>query len=72
MRSASGRRSRHFDSDGRAMRSLAVSIAVEAAARSGENVVPSCVGAVKAYATIGEIVGRLRLVFGEWRPTGAY
>jgi methylmalonyl-CoA mutase N-terminal domain/subunit len=45
---------------------------VEAAARSGENVVPACVEAVKAYATIGEIVGRLRTVFGEWRPTGAY
>ena len=45
---------------------------VEAAARAGENVVPACVEAVKAYATIGEIVGRLRAVFGEWRPTGAY
>jgi methylmalonyl-CoA mutase N-terminal domain/subunit len=46
--------------------------ALERAARSGENVVPACVEAVKAYATIGEIVGRLRAVFGEWRPTGAY
>jgi methylmalonyl-CoA mutase N-terminal domain/subunit len=45
---------------------------VERAARSGENVVPACVEAVKAYATIGEIVDRLRAVFGEWRPTGAY
>jgi methylmalonyl-CoA mutase N-terminal domain/subunit len=45
---------------------------VEAAARSGENVVPACVEAVKAYATIGEIVGRLRTVFGEWRPSGAF
>ena len=35
------------------------------AARSGENVVPACVEAVKAYATVGEIVGRLRGVFGE-------
>ncbi len=33
---------------------------------------PACVEAVKAYATVGEIVGRLRTVFGEWRPTGAY
>ncbi len=45
---------------------------VERAARSGENVVPACVEAVKAYATVGEIVGRLRTVFGEWRPTGAF
>jgi methylmalonyl-CoA mutase N-terminal domain/subunit len=45
---------------------------VEAAARSGQNIVPACIEAVRAYATIGEIVGRLRDVFGEWRPTGAY
>jgi methylmalonyl-CoA mutase N-terminal domain/subunit len=45
---------------------------VEQAARSGENVVPACVEAVKAYATVGEIVGRLRSVFGEWRPSGAF
>jgi methylmalonyl-CoA mutase N-terminal domain/subunit len=45
---------------------------VEGAARSGENVVPACVEAVKAYATVGEIVGRLRTVFGEWRPTQAF
>jgi methylmalonyl-CoA mutase N-terminal domain/subunit len=45
---------------------------IEAAARSGQNVVPACVEAVKAYATVGEIVARLRAVFGEWRPTGAY
>jgi methylmalonyl-CoA mutase N-terminal domain/subunit len=45
---------------------------VEAAARSGENVVPACVEAVKAYATVGEIVERLRRVFGVWRPTQAF
>ena len=45
---------------------------VERAARSGENVVPACVEAVTAYATVGEIVGRLRSVFGEWRPSGAF
>jgi methylmalonyl-CoA mutase N-terminal domain/subunit len=45
---------------------------VEATARSGENVVPACIEAVKAYATIGEIVGRLRTVFGDWSATGAY
>jgi len=45
---------------------------VESAARSGANVVPACVEAVKVYATVGEIVGRLRAVFGEWRPSGAF
>ena len=45
---------------------------VEQAARSGENVVPACVEAVKAYATVGEIVGCLRTVFGEWRPTSVF
>jgi methylmalonyl-CoA mutase N-terminal domain/subunit len=45
---------------------------VEAAARSGENVVPACIEAVRAYATVGEIVARLRAVLGEWRPSGAF
>jgi methylmalonyl-CoA mutase N-terminal domain/subunit len=45
---------------------------VDRAARSGENVVPACVEAVKVYATVGEIVGRLRAVFGDWRPSGAF
>jgi methylmalonyl-CoA mutase N-terminal domain/subunit len=45
---------------------------VERAARNGENVVPGCVEAVKAYATVGEIVARLKAVFGEWRPTRSY
>jgi methylmalonyl-CoA mutase N-terminal domain/subunit len=45
---------------------------VESAARDGENIVPACVEAVKAYATVGEIVGRLRTVFGEWQASGAF
>jgi methylmalonyl-CoA mutase N-terminal domain/subunit len=45
---------------------------LEHAARAGENVVPACIEAVRAYATVGEIVGRLRAVFGEWRPSGAF
>ena len=45
---------------------------VEGAARSGENVVPACVEAVKAYATVGEIVARLLGVFGSWRPSRAF
>lgn len=45
---------------------------VEAAARAEKNIVPACVEAVKAYATVGEIVGRLRAVFGEWRASNAF
>jgi methylmalonyl-CoA mutase N-terminal domain/subunit len=45
---------------------------LEGAARSGENILPACIEAVKAYATVGEIVARLKRVFGTWRPTGAF
>ncbi len=40
---------------------------VEAAARNGDNVMPTLVDAVKASATLGEISDRLRLAFGEHR-----
>jgi methylmalonyl-CoA mutase N-terminal domain/subunit len=43
--------------------------ALEARARSGENVLPSIVDAVLAWATVGEVAGRLRAVFGEHRET---
>jgi methylmalonyl-CoA mutase N-terminal domain/subunit len=45
---------------------------VEATARAEENIIPACVEAVKAYATVGEIVGRLRRVFGEWQPSSVF
>ena len=38
------------------------------AARGGENLVPACLEAVKAYATHGEMCGALRDVFGEYTP----
>jgi methylmalonyl-CoA mutase N-terminal domain/subunit len=38
---------------------------LEAVACTDENIIPATVAAVKAYATIGEICGRLRKVFGE-------
>lgn len=38
--------------------------AVEAAARSGINLMPAVLDAVKSYATVGEIAGTLRGVFG--------
>jgi methylmalonyl-CoA mutase N-terminal domain/subunit len=48
----------------------AVSLAaLEARARSGENLVPAMVDAVLAWATVGEIATRLRSVFGEHRET---
>jgi methylmalonyl-CoA mutase N-terminal domain/subunit len=43
--------------------------ALEARARSGENLVPAIVDAVLAWATVGEIANRLRAVFGEHRET---
>ncbi len=36
------------------------------AAAGSENVMPACIEAVKAYATVGEIVGALRAVHGAW------
>jgi methylmalonyl-CoA mutase N-terminal domain/subunit len=41
--------------------------AVRRAAENGENLIPSLVEAVSAYATIGEICSELRAVFGEYR-----
>jgi methylmalonyl-CoA mutase N-terminal domain/subunit len=41
------------------------------AVRSDENIMESCVTAVRAYATVGEIVARMRDVVGPWRPTRA-
>ena len=43
--------------------------ALEAKARSGDNLVPAMVDAVLAWATVGEIANRLRGVFGEHRET---
>ena len=40
---------------------------VERAARSDENLMPSILEAVEAYATLGEISDRLRDVFGEYK-----
>jgi methylmalonyl-CoA mutase N-terminal domain/subunit len=38
-------------------------------ARTGENLMPALIDAVLAWATVGEIAGRLREVFGEHRET---
>ncbi len=42
--------------------------AVRAAARAGENLVPPCLAAVKAYATHGELCDAMREVFGVHTP----
>jgi methylmalonyl-CoA mutase N-terminal domain/subunit len=42
---------------------------VEAAARSGENLMPHIIHAVESYATVGEISDALRQVFGEHQET---
>ena len=40
---------------------------LEERARSGENLMPPLIDAVKAYATVGEISDRLRTAWGEHR-----
>ncbi len=45
---------------------------LEGDARGTENLMPAIVEAVKAYATVGEIMGTLRGVFGEYQPTTAF
>lgn len=44
--------------------------AVRAAAERGDNLIPTLVDAVEAYASIGEICGELRTVYGEYRQVG--
>jgi methylmalonyl-CoA mutase N-terminal domain/subunit len=57
---------------GRGQREVARTLAeVERAAKGGKNIMPPVLEAVKAYATLGEICGVLRQVFGEYQPTGA-
>lgn len=48
---------------------LAGLAAVRAAAATGANVVPACVQAVSAYATVGEIVDVLRETYGASQPS---
>ncbi|MGY0230197.1 acyl-CoA mutase large subunit family protein [Longispora urticae] len=42
------------------------------AARGQENVIPACTAAVRARATIGEVVAVLRGVYGSWQPSGTF
>ena len=38
-------------------------------ARSGANLMPAILEAVESYATVGEIAGTLRKIFGEYQET---
>jgi len=46
--------------------------ALRADATAGVNLLPSCVAAVRSYATVGEICEVLRDVHGPWQPTRAF
>lgn len=46
--------------------------ALKHAAESDQNVMPATIDAVRAYATIGEIVAVLREVHGSWQPTATF
>ena len=46
--------------------------ALKRAAEGSDNLMPHILDAVRAYATLGEMCGVLRDVFGEYKPTVAY
>ena len=46
--------------------------ALEQAARGSENLMPPLLEATKAYATLGEMMGVFRDVFGEYNPSWGY
>ncbi len=45
---------------------------LKVAARSGGNLIPFIIGAVKAYATVGEISSALKEVFGEYKEPSIF
>jgi methylmalonyl-CoA mutase N-terminal domain/subunit len=47
-------------------------LSVEKAARNDENTIPSMIEAVKQYATIGEICGVLREVYGSYQDPAQF
>jgi len=46
--------------------------ALEKTARNGGNVMPDLVACCRAYATVGEMTGVFREVFGEWKEPGLF
>ena len=47
-------------------------IQLKADATAGVNILPATIEAVKAYATVGEIVAVLSEVFGAWKPSSNF
>ena len=45
---------------------------LEKGARSGKNVMPLLVDCCRAYATVGEMAGVFRDVFGEWQEPSIF
>ena len=43
--------------------------AITCASRNSENLIPLIVEAAQSYATLGEIVDSMKVVFGEWQET---
>jgi methylmalonyl-CoA mutase N-terminal domain/subunit len=46
--------------------------ALEKAAVEGDNVMPYLVDCCRAYATVGEMAGIFREVFGEWEEPSIF
>ena len=46
--------------------------ALETAARGDQNLMPPLIDAVKSYATLGEMMGVFREVFGEYQPSWGF
>ena len=46
--------------------------ALEQSARGNDNLMPPLLEAVKAYATLGEMMGVFREVFGEYQPSWGF
>ena len=45
---------------------------LEVAAKNSTNLMPPLIEAVKSYATLGEMMGVFRQVFGEYQPDWGY
>ena len=69
-RQVAGVRRVRSERDGEAWRTAMDALRADATA--GVNLLPSCVAAVRSYATVGEICEVLRDVHGPWQPTRAF
>ncbi|MEW2385897.1 methylmalonyl-CoA mutase family protein [Micromonospora sp. NPDC047707] len=53
-------------------RAVAAIVDLTAAAQAGDNLMPECIDAIRADATVGEMVARLRNAHGPWTPSTSY